>query len=72
MRPHAHLVSQSPRVAVDDVLEHRPVVDTVVGVEGEVEAQVSEVVLLLALERLAQLHVEAHSLANNLGILKDL
>ena len=59
--PHAHLVAQAPRVAVDDVLEHGPVVDAVVGAEREVEAQVGEVVLLLALERLARLHVEART-----------
>ena len=70
--PHAHLVAQAPRVAVDDVLENRPVIDAVVGVEREVEAQISEVVLLLALERLARLHVEARTLVDDLGILKDL
>ena len=70
--PHAHLVAQAPRVAVDDILEHRPVVDAVVRVEREVEAQVGEVVLLLALKRLARLHVEARALADNLCVLEYL
>ena len=69
---HTHLVTQAPRVAIDDVLQHGPVVDTIVGVEREVEAQIGEVVLLLALERLARLHVKARTLADDLGILKYL
>ena len=35
-------------VAINDVLEDGPVVDAVIGVEGKVEAQVCQVVLLLA------------------------
>ena len=70
--PHAHLVAQAPGVVVYDVLEHGPVVDAVVGVEGEVEAQVGEVVLLLALERPARLHVEARAPADDLGVLEYL
>ncbi len=70
--PHAHLVAQAPGVVIDDVLEHGPVVDAVVGVEREVEAQVGEVVLLLALERLARLHVEARASADDLGVLENL
>ena len=35
-------------VAINDVLEDGPVVDAVVGIEGKVEAQVRQVVLLLA------------------------
>lgn len=72
MRPHAHLVAQALRVAIDDVLQHRPVVDAVVRVQREVEAQVSEVVLLLALERLTRLHIEARALADDLGVLEYL
>ena len=70
--PHAHLVAQTPGVVVDDVLEHGPVVDAVVRVEGEVEAQVGKVVLLLSLERLARLHVEARASADDLGVLENL
>ena len=70
--PHAHLVAQAPRVAVDDVLQHRPVVDAVVRVECEVEAQVGEVVFPLTFERLARLHVEARASADDLGILEYL
>ena len=51
---------------------HRPVVDAVVRVEREVEAQIGEVVLLLALERLARLHIEAFALADDLGVLEYL
>ena len=35
-------------VTINDVLEDGPVADAVVGIEGEVEAQVRQVVLLLA------------------------
>ena len=70
--PHAHLVAQAPRVAIDDVLQHRPVDDTVVRVEREVEAQVSKVVLLLTLKRLARLHVKARASADDLGVLEHL
>ena len=70
--PHTHLVAQALCVAINDVLQHRPVVDAVVRVERKVEAQVGEVVLLLALERLARLHVEARALADDLGILEYL
>lgn len=70
--PHTHLVAQAPRVVVDDVLKHGTVVDAVVRVEREVEAQVSEVVLLLATERLARFHVEALAASHDLCVLENL
>ena len=45
--PDADLAALRASVAVNNVLEDEPVVDAVVGIEGEVEAQVRQVVLLL-------------------------
>ena len=59
-------------VAIDDVLEDGPVVDAVVGVEGEVEAQVRQVVLLLTPQRFSRLQVEAGALADDLRVFEDL
>jgi len=59
-------------VAINDVLEDGPVVDAVVGIEGKVEAQVRQVILLLAPERFSRLQVEAGALADDLRIFKDL
>lgn len=68
----ADLATLRERVAMDDVLQHGPVVDAVVGVEGEVEAQVSQVVLLLAPQRLPRPQVEAGAPADDLRVLEDL
>ena len=59
-------------VAINDVLEDGPVVDAVVGIEGKVEAQVRQVILLLAPERFSRLQVEAGALADDLRIFEDL
>lgn len=69
--PDADAVSPCAGIGEDDVLEHRPVVDSVVGVEGEVEAQVRQVVLLLAPQRFPRLQVEAGALADDLRVLED-
>lgn len=68
----ADLATLRESVAIDDVLQHGPVVDAVVGVEGEVEAQVRQVVLLLAPQRFPRLQVEAGALADDLRVLEDL
>ena len=47
----ANLATLRASVAINDVLEDGPVVDAIVGVEGEVEAQVRQVVLLLTPQR---------------------
>ena len=52
----ADLIALHESVAIDDVLQYGPVIDAVVGVEGEVEAQVRQVVLLLAPQRFSRLH----------------
>ena len=59
-------------VTINDVLKDGPVADAVVGIEGEVEAQVRQVVLLLAPERFSRLQVKAGALANDLRIFEDL
>lgn len=59
-------------VAINDVLEDGPVVDAVVGIEGKVEAQVCQVILLLAPERFSRLQVETGALADDLCVFKDL
>ena len=64
--PDADLATLRASVAVNDVLEDGPVVDAVVGVEGEVEAQVRQVVLLLTAQRFSRLQVEAGALADDL------
>ena len=69
--PDADAVSPCAGVGVDDVLEHGPVVDPVVGVEGEVEAQVCQVVLLLTSQRFSRLQVEAGALADDFRVLED-
>ncbi len=66
--PDAHVVTPGARVVVDDVLQRRPIVDAVVRVGGEVEAEVGEVVLFLALQRPARFHVEAPAAVENLCI----
>ena len=68
----ADLATLRERVAIDDVLQHGPVVDAVVGVEGEVEAQVRQVVLLLVPQRFSRPQVEAGALADDLRVLEDL
>lgn len=70
--PDVDLATLRASVAVNDVLEDGPVVDAVVGVEGEVEAQVSQVVLLLTAQRFSRLQVEARALADDLRVLEDL
>ncbi|MEO2530534.1 hypothetical protein ABG984_01815 [Collinsella aerofaciens] len=70
--PDADLATLRASVAIDDVLQHGPVVDAVVGVEGEVEAQVRQVVLLLTAQRFSRLQVEAGALADDLRVLEDL
>ena len=59
-------------VTINDVLKDGSVVDAVIGVEGEVEAQVRQVVLLLAPQRFSRLQVEAGALADDLRIFEDL
>ena len=68
----ADLATLRERVAIDDVLKDGPVIDAVVGVEGEVEAQVRQVVLLLAPQRFSRLQVEAGALADDLRVFEDL
>ena len=70
--PDADLATLRASVAINDVLEDGPVVDAVVGVEGEVEAQVRQVVLLLTSQRFSRLQVEAGALADDLRVLEDL
>ena len=70
--PDADVATLRASVAVNDILEDGPVVDAVVGVEGEVEAQVSQVVLLLAPQRLPRPQVEAGAPADDLRVLEDL
>ena len=65
----ADLAALRASVAIEDVLEDGPVVDAVVGVEGEVEAQVRQVVLLL---RPLAISATAGALADDLRILEDL
>lgn len=69
--PDADLATPRASVAVNDVLEDGPVVDAVVGVEGEVEARVRQVVLLLTAQRFSRLQVEAGALADDLRVLED-
>ena len=59
-------------VTINDVLKDGPVVDAVVGIEGKVEAQVCQVVLLLAPQRFSGLQVEAGALADDLRIFENL
>ena len=68
----ADLATLRERVAIDDVLKDGPVIDAVVGVEGEVEAQVRQVVLLLAPQRFSRLQIEAGALADDLRVFEDL
>ena len=69
---HTDLATLRESVAINDVLEDGPVVDAVVGVEGEVEAQIRQVVLLLTPQRFSRLQVEASALADNLRVFEDL
>lgn len=66
--PDTDLETLRTSVAINDVLEDGAVVDAVVGVEGEVEAQVRQVVLLLASQRFSRLQVEAGALADDLRV----
>ena len=70
--PDADLATLRASVAVNDVLEDGPVIDAVVGVEGEAEAQIRQVVLLLTPQRFSRLQVEAGALADGLRVLEDL
>ena len=68
----ADLATLRESVAINNVLKHGSVVDAVIGVEGEVEAQVRQVVLLLATQRFSGLQVEAGALADDLRIFENL
>ena len=68
----ADLATLRASVAINDVPEDGPVVDAVVGVEGEVEAQVRQVVLLLTPQRFSRLQVEASALTDDLRVFADL
>lgn len=69
---NADLAALRTSVAINDVLEDGPVVDAVVSIEGKVEAQVRQVILLLAPERFSRLQVEAGRLADDLRVFKNL
>ena len=68
----ADLAALRASIAINDVLKDGPVVDAVVGVGGEVEAQVRQVVLLLTPQRFSRLQVEASALADDLRVFEDL
>lgn len=70
--PDADATSPRTGIGVNDVLKNGAVVDPIVGVEGEVEAQVRQVILLLASKRLPRLQVEAGAPADNLRVFKNL
>ena len=69
--PYACRIAEGTGVGVDYVFKRRPVVDPVVGIGGEVEAKVGQVVFLFSPDGSAGLEVEPAAFVQDLCVLQN-
>ena len=66
--PYADRVVVSTRVYVDYVFQIRPILNSIIGIQCIIKAQIRKIIFLFTLKRAFGFHIKSRTLINNLGV----